>query len=83
MAFFAIDGDAECPFSLLTLFLGKQKESESSRRTKTGLAVGAKNIPMIRYRNKGIRLAHMDTRSGSGMTEVFAYSVILNPIEDP
>jgi hypothetical protein len=25
MASFAIDGDAECPFSLLTLFLGEAK----------------------------------------------------------
>jgi hypothetical protein len=27
MAFFAIDGDVGCPFSLLTFFLGMQKES--------------------------------------------------------
>jgi hypothetical protein len=26
MAFFAIDGDVGCPFSLLTFFLGMQKD---------------------------------------------------------
>ncbi|CAA0101131.1 Uncharacterised protein [Zhongshania aliphaticivorans] len=35
MALFAIDGDVGCHFSLLTFFLGRQKESESPSEGET------------------------------------------------
>jgi hypothetical protein len=60
MALFAIDGDVGCLFSLLTFFLGMQKESKSPSEGETK----ANSKPM----NKGIRSAVLDTRSGSGMT---------------
>ena len=54
MAFFAIDGDAGCLFSLLTFFLGMQKESESPSEGETKASSKLKKLAQDRVSKQGI-----------------------------